>query len=894
MKRVLKKLVIILLITLIINNFCITASYAMGVDDVIYAFTDILGGVVGILTSPMRWLALGAGWAIDKFSALVAYTEGATDSSVDTSTITPFDIFFNKVKLVDINFFDIGTESNFINTMRTSVASWYYIMRIIAASILLVILIYVGIRMAISTVASDRAIYKKMLVDWVCSLALVFLLHYIIIFVITVNNSIVSVIENSVNNTNVSNTYKTIRDIAGEKLIFANLDNIGATIIYIMLIWQTFGIIVSYFNRMLKVAFLIIISPLVTITYSIDKMGDGKAQALNLWLKEIVFTILIQPFHCIIYMCLIDTAFNLLAKPADNIELLSHALVAIIMIRFIKEGEKIIRNIFDFKDDNNKTSVAMAMATTGVLINQAKNLGTTARNVGRGAANIGKGLANFRKNAVIETAALYRTVKNRGTEGNSFSSNKEQVQAEIAEEKANKIINKKGYSIKNSVEAAENANKDTQILKSDIEKEKENILAQSNGAIKPEVAEKMALLNVVKKKRKDNRRINKTIKGVKGKVGKYGRRIARKVDSAIPGTTEVLSTLTDLGKDYMKLSVAGTAGFVVGAGLYGTGKDIFSSVGIGAAVGKGTYDLSQKSKMTLSNNIRKYLDNMGINNSADARQEIQSNILNESSKFGDGEDAAKERNKIIDELNKELKDLGVDGRTCNTITQNIMSDLQDNPAMAPDLIKNRLSNLTNGEGKNISFAQISKNEKVNKVIQYSNRNAIYSEIKTAESIDVSSGEMIGKVVESYEKEDAYIDGLYDEIKNTEKNGKVEKLVKEDLTDSELSGILSKYDDEIQTLSKELLDLEGDQSQKEYKKQLEDIRNNKELEKLEVITKALAQKAGELTEYQEKLYQNLKDEIERKQSEENYASIKTQLKVLENDLNTMVSGQKKTQ
>ncbi len=857
MKRVLKKLVIILLIMLIINNFCITASYAMGVDDVIYAFTDILGGVVGILTSPMRWLALGAGWAIDKFSALVAYTEGATDSSVDTSTITPFDIFFNKVKLVDINFFDIGTESNFINTMRTSVASWYYIMRIIAASILLVILIYVGIRMAISTVASDRAMYKKMLVDWVCSLALVFLLHYIIIFVITVNNSIVSVIENSVNNTNVSNTYKTIRDIAGEKLIFANLDNIGATIIYIMLIWQTFGIIVSYFNRMLKVAFLIIISPLVTITYSIDKMGDGKAQALNLWLKEIVFTILIQPFHCIIYMCLIDTAFNLLAKPADNIELLSHALVAIVMIRFIKEGEKIIRNIFDFKDDNNKTSVAMAMATTGVLINQAKNLGTTARNVGRGAANIGKGLANFRKNAVIETAALYRTVKNRGTEGNSFSSNKEQFQAEQAEEKANKIINKKGYSIKNSVEAAENANKDTQILKSDIEKEKENILAQSNGAIKPEVAEKMALLNVVKKKRKDNRRINKTIKGVKGKVGKYGRRIARKVDSAIPGTTEVLSTLTDLGKDYMKLSVAGTAGFVVGAGLYGTGKDIFSSVGIGAAVGKGTYDLSQKSKMTLSNNIRKYLDNMSINNSADARQEIQSNILNESSKFGDGEDAAKERKKIIDELNKELMDLGVDGKTCNTITQNIMSDLQDNPAMAPDLIKNRLSNLTNGEGKNISFAQISKNEKVNKVIQYSNRNAIYSEIKTAESIDVSSGEMIGKVVESYEKEDAYIDGLYDEIKNTEKNRKVEKLVKEDLTDSELSGILSKYDDEIQTLSKELLDLEGDQSQKEYKKQLEGIRNNKELEKLEVITKALAQKSRRINRISRKIISKFK-------------------------------------
>ena len=176
------------------------------------------------------------------------------------------------------------------------------------------------------------------------------------------------------------------------------------------------------------------------------------------------------------------------------------------VLRLLKKDIN-IRNIFDFKDDNNKTSVAMAMATTGVLINQAKNLGTTARNVGRGAANIGKGLANFRKNAAIETAALYRTVKNRGTEGNSFSNNKEQVIADRADTKAKSIMRKKGYSIK----AAEDANKDTQILKSDIESEKQNILAQSNGTIKPEHAEKLALLNVVKKKKKENGRVYKKI-----------------------------------------------------------------------------------------------------------------------------------------------------------------------------------------------------------------------------------------------------------------------------------------------------------------------------------------------------------------------------------------------
>ena len=31
------------------------------------------------------------------------------------------------------------------------------------------------------------------------------------------------------------------------------------------------------------------ISPLISITYSIDKIGDGKSQALNTWLKEFIY-----------------------------------------------------------------------------------------------------------------------------------------------------------------------------------------------------------------------------------------------------------------------------------------------------------------------------------------------------------------------------------------------------------------------------------------------------------------------------------------------------------------------------------------------------------------------------------------------------------------------------
>jgi hypothetical protein len=111
---------------------------------------------------------------------------------------------------------------------------------------------------------------------------------------------------------------------------------------------------------MIKIAFLIIISPLISITYSIDKIGDGKSQALDTWLKEFVYTVLMQPFHCIIYMVFINTAFELLIADGNpgwehNV---ASAVVAILCVKFTKDAEKIVRKIFNFKDENNGTSLA--------------------------------------------------------------------------------------------------------------------------------------------------------------------------------------------------------------------------------------------------------------------------------------------------------------------------------------------------------------------------------------------------------------------------------------------------------------------------------------------------------------------------------------------------------
>ncbi len=127
------------------------------------------------------------------------------------------------------------------------------------------------------------------------------------------------------------------------------LDNIGgifAAIMYFMIQGQAFGFFLFYLKRMITVGFLIIIAPLITITYSIDKIGDGKAQALNAWLKEISYNVLIQPFHCVIYLAFFGAIYEILIKGFGNI---TAYILAFVVLKFMREAEGILRKIFHFE-----------------------------------------------------------------------------------------------------------------------------------------------------------------------------------------------------------------------------------------------------------------------------------------------------------------------------------------------------------------------------------------------------------------------------------------------------------------------------------------------------------------------------------------------------------------
>lgn len=253
----------------------------------------------------------------------------------------------NTYPAFSVNFFSNSLEGNTttfgkaMNSLHNSVAKWYYVMRTIAIIAALCVLIYVAIRMAISTVADEQAKYKKMLKDWVAGFVLLFVLHYMILFLINIEEMIVSLLATVTKTTNVEVTiFKSTwfaDDFDPGSLRTAILLCVFV-IMQLMFAWK-------YFKRKLKLAFLIMISPLITITYAIDKVDDGKAQAFSNWFRSFISTLMLQPLQLLVFMIFAYT----------GVEIAKFSIVlAIIFFILIYNGEKIFKLVLglDGGDDD--------------------------------------------------------------------------------------------------------------------------------------------------------------------------------------------------------------------------------------------------------------------------------------------------------------------------------------------------------------------------------------------------------------------------------------------------------------------------------------------------------------------------------------------------------------
>ena len=294
---------------------------------------------------------------------------------------TPEQIFSGSIDLLSIDFISGNNNNNKDwGAIRGTIATWYKVLRLIAIIGLLSVLIYTGIKVIISSNTQNKAKYKEWIVNWFIAVAILFSMHYIMSFIIAGTNEISKLIQSSnkpikIIYSNDENSASIITNFVGVVRFMVQSDDwylkIGYEMMYILLVVYTFKFTFIYLKRVLNMAFLTLIAPIVALTYPIDKMNDGTAQGFNMWLKEYTFNALLQPLHQIMYYILVGSAVSIA---------LDNPIYGVVVLMFMTEAEKLLKTIFGFDKARGGTVGGMAGAfTAGALASSVKDIARMAK-----------------------------------------------------------------------------------------------------------------------------------------------------------------------------------------------------------------------------------------------------------------------------------------------------------------------------------------------------------------------------------------------------------------------------------------------------------------------------------------------------------------------------------
>lgn len=207
-----------------------------------------------------------------------------TSSEAD---VTVENIVYNKIPILDANFFNFESaggavvdENGIVYIIKENVAIWYYVFRTMAILIMLIILLYLGIRMAITTVAEKKAVYKQMLVSWIAGFILVFTIHYIMYFIISVNETFISWIIPKYEDGTELSLYESVRTKAYS--LKATTGTAGL-VMYAVLVYYSIRFLLLYFKRYLTIMILAIISPFVSVSYAVQKINKKRKRRRDVW-----------------------------------------------------------------------------------------------------------------------------------------------------------------------------------------------------------------------------------------------------------------------------------------------------------------------------------------------------------------------------------------------------------------------------------------------------------------------------------------------------------------------------------------------------------------------------------------------------------------------------------
>lgn len=330
---------------------------------------------------------------------------------IDDDRITVERIIYNQIPILDINIFNPTEaagktlkEDGALAIIRKTIATWYNVVRNVSIVAMLIVLLYLGIKLAVSSVAKDKAQYKSMLVNWLVGFLIIIGIHYIMITIIWLNQQLVDIFVNLTPDNELS-LYETVRTKAYELKFSSGF--IGA-IMYMYLVYLMIRYLYVYIRRMFTIVILIVMAPIMGVTYAFNKIKDGKNISFKNWLTDFAAFTFIQSVHALTYTTFLNIVLEL------STESLPGVLISFIVMNFMLKADKIIIDMFGLSHSNELSS-AMQEGGYGkafAAVSLTGNLTRKGLGFAKGTAKTTGGVIGFVGGAVIpsQVKSKFKTV----------------------------------------------------------------------------------------------------------------------------------------------------------------------------------------------------------------------------------------------------------------------------------------------------------------------------------------------------------------------------------------------------------------------------------------------------------------------------------------------------
>ncbi len=334
---------------------------------------------------------------------------GSAYQSMFDLLLSPDDIFSGKVQITDANIFSDKydengsfevSDLNFFNIVMKNIkkvtARFYYSLRNLALVIALVMLIYTGIRIILSTNrANEKAKWQMYIFDWLKTIALIMTIHYIMIFIFYVSDTLTTTL-----NKNFSSEHTIVSEIRFQfetEGIFDKSSMWIEVILYAYVTYLSIVFLIAYFKRLYLIMILTILSPIFSVMYSMGKFGKRNFET---FLKEYIAGILVQPYHLLVYSVLLIFPVKLMAEGSTggfifDFSMPSVQVYALISIAMIRPTERFLRKLFGLGATSldNVASFESGKKTLDTGIQITKKVVETGVKVAVGVATAGAGTA---------------------------------------------------------------------------------------------------------------------------------------------------------------------------------------------------------------------------------------------------------------------------------------------------------------------------------------------------------------------------------------------------------------------------------------------------------------------------------------------------------------------